>query len=241
MLAHVRQNGIAYVALFVALGGTSYAAASLPKNSVGSRQLKSSSVNSRVVKDKSLKVQDFARGVLQSGPHGPQGPQGIPGAQGLQGIPGAQGLQGEKGESGGKGDKGDTGDVGPTEGTSTDFYTRTSTPFAYDTLIDRSDVTTTVGGKLLVTKTVASLEMSCNPASPWSVWLALDGVRVPGTVMPFIPNATVLRNITLVGVTSQVVPAGTHDVALAIDCDSAPSVSSYATAENATLVVLGNG
>jgi hypothetical protein len=41
---HVRSNAIAYLALFVALGGTGYAAVSLPANSVGNRQLKNGSV-----------------------------------------------------------------------------------------------------------------------------------------------------------------------------------------------------
>lgn len=39
LLRHVRAHGVAYVALFVALGGTSYAAAKLPKNSVSSTQI----------------------------------------------------------------------------------------------------------------------------------------------------------------------------------------------------------
>ena len=33
--SHIRANTVAYLALFVALGGTSYAAVSLPRNSVG--------------------------------------------------------------------------------------------------------------------------------------------------------------------------------------------------------------
>ena len=43
-LNHLRSNAIAYVALFVALGGTSYAAIGLPAGSVGTRQLKNDSV-----------------------------------------------------------------------------------------------------------------------------------------------------------------------------------------------------
>ena len=41
---HFRSNVVAYVALFVALGGTSYAAVNLPAGSVGNRQLKNHSV-----------------------------------------------------------------------------------------------------------------------------------------------------------------------------------------------------
>jgi hypothetical protein len=43
-LRHVRSNAVAYLALFVALGGTGYAAANLPANSVGNRQIKNGSV-----------------------------------------------------------------------------------------------------------------------------------------------------------------------------------------------------
>ena len=39
-LRHIRNNLVAYIALFVALSGTSYAAFSLPAGSVGTRELK---------------------------------------------------------------------------------------------------------------------------------------------------------------------------------------------------------
>jgi hypothetical protein len=39
LLAHVRTNVVAYLALWVALGGSSYAAFSLPVGSVGPRQI----------------------------------------------------------------------------------------------------------------------------------------------------------------------------------------------------------
>jgi hypothetical protein len=41
---HLRGNVIAYLALFVALGGTSYAAINLPAGSVGARQIKNNSI-----------------------------------------------------------------------------------------------------------------------------------------------------------------------------------------------------
>ncbi len=43
-LNHLRSNAIAYLALFVALGGTSYAAATLRAGSVGNRQLKNHAI-----------------------------------------------------------------------------------------------------------------------------------------------------------------------------------------------------
>jgi hypothetical protein len=46
-LTFIRNNAIALTALFVALGGTSYAAFSLPAGSVGTRQLRNGAVTSR--------------------------------------------------------------------------------------------------------------------------------------------------------------------------------------------------
>ena len=44
VVQHIRANVVAYLALFVALGGTSYAAIKLPANSVGTRQIKNHSI-----------------------------------------------------------------------------------------------------------------------------------------------------------------------------------------------------
>jgi len=46
-LTFIRHNAIALLALFVALGGTSYAALSLPASSVGTKQLRNGAVTSR--------------------------------------------------------------------------------------------------------------------------------------------------------------------------------------------------
>lgn len=47
LVTHIRHNVIGYLALFVALGGTSYAAFSLPRNSVGTRQLRNGAVTNK--------------------------------------------------------------------------------------------------------------------------------------------------------------------------------------------------
>jgi len=84
------------LALVVALGGTSYAADALPKNSVGTLQLKNQAVTSLKVKDGALGLVDFAAAQRAQ----------------LQGAQGAQGAQGPKGDKGEKGDKGATGAQG---------------------------------------------------------------------------------------------------------------------------------
>ena len=69
-------NVTATIALIVALGGTSYAAIKLPKNSV----------TSATVKDRSLMKKDFKTGQLPAGKRGPAGPQGPAGEAGAGGA-----------------------------------------------------------------------------------------------------------------------------------------------------------
>jgi len=69
---------VACIALIVALGGTSYAALKLPRNSVGNRQLKPNAVTSAKVRNGALTSKDFRRSSLPPGPRGPQGPKGEP-------------------------------------------------------------------------------------------------------------------------------------------------------------------
>jgi hypothetical protein len=80
---------ISLIALFVALGGTTYAATSLPKNSVGTKQLKNRAVTRKKIAKKTIAG-------LKGSP-GPRGPQGLQGPRGLQGV------------------KGDTGPTGPSD------------------------------------------------------------------------------------------------------------------------------
>src|SRR5688500_9282597 len=79
-------NVTATIALFIALGGSSYAALSLPRNSVGTQQIRPGAVRSVDVKNRSLQVSDLsstARAALAGriGPAGPAGPAGVPAAK----------------------------------------------------------------------------------------------------------------------------------------------------------------
>jgi hypothetical protein len=85
---------VSVMALFVALGGTSYAAAKLPKNSVGSSQIKTNGVGSSDVKNGSLRGVDFRAGELPAGQQGPKGEKGDPGTPGLNGQDGQDGVLG---------------------------------------------------------------------------------------------------------------------------------------------------
>ena len=83
---------VAFVALLVALGGTSYAVVALPANSVGKKQLKKNAVTSVKVKNGALLRTDFKPGQLPAGPRGPAGATGPAGARGPQGPPGPSGA-----------------------------------------------------------------------------------------------------------------------------------------------------
>ena len=84
---------VALLALFVALSGASYAAVSLPRNSVGSKQIRNNAVVSSKVRNGSLLAEDFMAGQL------PRGERGETGERGPAGSPGATGAEGPRGPS----------------------------------------------------------------------------------------------------------------------------------------------
>jgi hypothetical protein len=80
-------NVTASLALFIALGGTSYAVTQLPRNSVGPRQLKADSITSGKIRNGEVGSADLAPSARTSvrgprGAGGPAGPAGVTGAQG---------------------------------------------------------------------------------------------------------------------------------------------------------------
>ena len=94
ILSHLRANVIAYVALFAALGGSSYAAVQLGRGSVTSyalangavthTKLAHGSVTATNIKPRSLTAALFKSGTF-AGANGPSGPAGATGPQGAPG------------------------------------------------------------------------------------------------------------------------------------------------------------
>lgn len=79
---------ISIVALFVALGGTSLAAATL----INGKNIQKHTIAKDRLTNKAIKQ--------LKGNRGPRGPQGIQGTQGIQGVQGVQGTQGVQGPAG---------------------------------------------------------------------------------------------------------------------------------------------
>lgn len=96
ILSHLRNHAVGYLALLVALSGTAYAA-SLPSNSVGTRQLRDGAVTRAKLASTTLHA------LRRVGPRGPRGLQGAKGATGLTGAPGIQGPRGANGLTGAPG------------------------------------------------------------------------------------------------------------------------------------------
>lgn len=86
-------NVVATLALFVALGGASYAALQLPKNSVGPKQLKKNAVT----------TQKIATGAVTKAKLGADAKAALSGPVGPKGDPGPKGETGPKGDTGAPG------------------------------------------------------------------------------------------------------------------------------------------
>jgi hypothetical protein len=110
---------VAYVSLFVALGGTSVAAATIANNAVVSSSIKDGQVKtadlganvvtSAKVKAGSLLASDLKAGELPAAVPGPQGPVGATGAAGPAGAKGEPGTPGTPGAGGAAGTPGVNG------------------------------------------------------------------------------------------------------------------------------------
>jgi hypothetical protein len=147
----------ATLALVVALGGTGYAATKLPRNSVGSSQIKkagvagsdirSNAVTSPKVKNGSLLSKDFKAGQI------PAGPKGAPGAPG---TPGTKGDAGAIGPSDAFAASRDTGPVVATPGVSTAIATLANLPAGSYAVVAKIELHASANTDVLCTLTAGT-------------------------------------------------------------------------------------
>jgi hypothetical protein len=99
-LVRRHTTAVAYLALFAALGGSAYAAATIT-----GKNIKDGTITGADVKNRSLGTEELTRAALGSlargrGPAGPRGPQGDTGQAGPTGDIGPAGPQGPAGQAG---------------------------------------------------------------------------------------------------------------------------------------------
>jgi hypothetical protein len=92
---------LSLVAIFIALGGTSYAALSIT-----GKDVRDASLTGADIKNGSIKKKDLAASARKAGAPGARGPAGPAGTPGPAGAPGPAGRDGLPGPAGAKGDPG---------------------------------------------------------------------------------------------------------------------------------------
>jgi hypothetical protein len=186
------------LALFIALGGVSYAAVTLPDNSVGTNQIKNRSVTLGKIDKKARKSLRGQTG--KAGANGAAGAAGPPGAPGSQGDPGTTGQQGGKGADGTPGAPGAVGPRGPS-----DVYT--VGPASFATLTTSSDLSGQVAmaqkavpvGKYLVIATAQLQNASASVARAKCVLSGPNGAsaNAQGTIPVGPGQASGVSNLTV--------------------------------------------
>ena len=210
MLAYVRRHHIGLLALFIALGGTSYAAVKLPRNSVGAQQIRAGAVKEgKLAKGVRTKLEQRAAA-------GATGPQGAPGPAGPKGDAGPAGVQGATGPAGPQGEQGPQGVPGPTSGGVGGTNTTIVLP-AGSAVAGGTSVTLTQPGKVLV-MLMGTFSVGCTSAGDCAreITATVGGTTVPGAFATVKSDAGVNaeQTINAAGILTNV-PAGTHDVRIA--------------------------
>ncbi len=198
VLAHIRRNTIAYLALFVAMGGTGYAASQLPKNSVGTKQIKNGAVTKPKV-DPNLVSQL-------------KGKNGLNGKNGINGINGAGTATTL--------DREDTGTTAPTFA-----FPAASTPPTPPGAVFYTKTISTPANTVLIVGGVANFIFHC-PTGAGDCTITHGGAYLDSTPIPNTdPNQTIdvtegadaaiPAGLSIQGALSGI-SAGTHTFKLAI-------------------------
>jgi hypothetical protein len=209
ILAHVRGNVIAYVALFASLGGTSYAAVRLKPGSVTSAALATravthaklarNSVTSVNVAQGTLTSKDFKAGTVKNGAvAGPKGDRGAQGAAGPGGAAGPQGLPG--GASVGTRAR-FSGSVSAPKGAST------SVPLTSNTWTQVANELDLIAGSMTV-----NIPSSCTGSFGNALIVNVDGTANTFATAPTAPASGTVTIPFLVGTLTEAAQATPHTV-----------------------------
>jgi hypothetical protein len=187
-------NVMATVAVFIALGGTGYAASRIPRHSVGHAQLRTNAVTSLNVRNATLRARDFKPGELPRGPRGHTGPTG------------------PKGSTGSRGPTGATGSAGP-NATAVGGSTAGTPPAGPDATLASTAITTKATGPLLITA-LGSVNSAC-AATPCTAdfGIYVDGQPLAHTLTHV--GDTGSAGFDQIGRTGSL-PVGAHTVSIAV-------------------------
>ena len=241
LLGHVRRNTVAYAALFVALGGTSYAALKLPDNSVGTVQLRDGAVTSSKLAAGAVTGSKVKRGSL----HGsafksslPAGPKGDPGASGPRGSDGPAGPAGAAGSPGVDGQPSVAASAFSDDGGAVP-------PGPVDLVIKQISIQMPRPGKLLVVDAAVesgTIDNTSNTAQVFVAGVYVDGVGIPGTAFEcncVAPAQTsyILPHFSMRQGSIANIAAGPHTVTLALTRTSGSQANDLASPEGRLLVI----
>lgn len=216
MIGDPGRQPVALLALFLAVGGTSYAASTalLPRNSVATAQ----------VIDHSLLAKDFKRGQV------PKGARGVRGPLGALGLRGATGVQGPAGAN-------------PAVAAGTDPTPPASPTTTYQTLpvTTSSSARLFVQGRVALYNFACTSGAPCTVV----LGLYVDGQPVPGGGLeissPFGCGTScdgTSTNPSVFGLTAPI-PAGSHTVTLSSKATVGSVSSSFVGLGQLTAMVLG--
>lgn len=181
---HVRGNAVGYVALFAALGGSSYAAVEIPAGSVHSVQLANGAVTHAKLASSSIGAANFQPGALAKALSGIKAGNGKAGANG---APGSGGLTGPAGPTGAPGANGSAGIVMKAHGTGT-----VTAPNGASTAVPLSGATWTQAANdlNLITGSVdIGIPSACTGSFGNALVVAVDGVPNTFAVAPTSPTS----------------------------------------------------
>jgi hypothetical protein len=212
--AHLRGHAVGYLALFVALGGSSYAAVKLTpgsvkttaiaKRAVTHSKLARNSVTGANVAKGSLTASDFKAGTFLKGLKGDTGDSGGDGSAGLDGL---AGLKGDPGPQGPQGTQGPAGKDGNGSIVAKVRLGNTVTaPHGSSTTVPLSGGSWTQGaGQLnLIAGTVTlAVPASCTGSFGNSLVISVDGTANTFALAPTVPAGTTVTMPIVVGTVSE--------------------------------------
>lgn len=192
--SYLRQHHLALLALFIALGGTSYAAIKLPANSVGSSQIKNKAVTPKKVSPAAVKLFRGKKGAKgATGATGPTGPTGLRGPAG--GTAWAFAASNRAGAE------------TPIGGSDTTVLSLVADGGA--------GITTSFASGLIATATITIRETTAGTVAPPTATCHLEFQGTPATSsvnqkVTFPNSLDDFKQVTLTGLAAR--PAGTYDV-----------------------------